>query len=91
MISARYIVEVNPAQALRLSADQLELATLVDNGSTQLLIFRDRFVACKVATRSGGTFRLGQLLADAGGIDASQGSFELGGRTLLLEPTILEA
>ena len=88
MILDRYIVEVNPAQALKLSAEQVELATLIDNGPTKLLIFRDRFLACKVATRSGGTFRLGQVLEDAARADAPQGSFDLGGRTLLLEPTL---
>ena len=91
MILARYVVEVNPDQALKLSAEQVELATQVDNGPTKLLIFRDRFVAYKVATHSGGIFRQGRVVdADTGG-DALQGSFTVGGRTLLLEPTVAEA
>ena len=91
MIQDRYIVEVSPAQALKLSAEQVELATLVDNGSTQLLIFRDRFVACKVATRSGGIFRQGRVTdSDVTGGEL-QGGLNVGGRTLLLEPTMLEA
>ena len=86
MIQDRYIVEVSPAQALKLSAEHVELATLVDNGPTQLLIFRDRFLACKVATRSGGTFRQGRVTDGE-----LPGGFNVGGRTLLLEPTVLEA
>ena len=86
MVSDRYIVEVNPAQALKLSAEQVELATLVDNGPTQLLVFRDRFFAYKVATRSGGTFRQGRVTDDK-----LQGGLSVGGRTLLLEPTVAAA
>ena len=82
----RYIVEVSPAQALKLSAEQVELATLVDNGPTQLLVFRDRFFAYKVATRSGGTFRQSRVTDDN-----LQGGLSVGGRTLLLEPDIAEA
>lgn len=91
MILARYVVEVNAAQALKLSADQFELATQIDNGPTKLLIFRDRFVAYKVATHSGGTFRQGHVIdTDAGG-SAPQGGFTVGDRTLMLEPERAEA
>ena len=86
MILDRYVVEVNQAQALKLSTEQVELATLIDNGPTKLLIFRDRFVACKVATRSGGTFRQGRVTDGE-----LPGGLNVGGRTLLLEPTTFEA
>lgn len=87
MIQDRYIVEVNPAQALKLSAEQVELATQIDNGLTKLLIYRDRFFAYKVATRSGGTFRQGQVTDG----DIQDGGLNVEGRTLLLEPGIAEA
>ena len=86
MILDRYVVEVNQAQALKLSTEQVELATLIDNGPTKLLIFRDRFLACKVATRSGGTFRQGRVTDGE-----LPGGLNVGGRTLLLEPITFEA
>ena len=91
MILARYVVEVNPAQALKLSAEQIELATQVDNGPTKLLIFRDRFFACKVATRSGGTFWQGRMVDGEADKNAVKGGFVMGNHTLMLEPTIAEA
>ena len=91
MISARYVVEVNPAQALKLSAEQVELATQIDNGPTKLLIFRDRFVAYKVATHSGGIFRQGRVVDSDPDSDAGQGGFTVGNRTLMLEPGVAEA
>ncbi len=91
MMVARYVVEVNPAQVLKLSAEQVELATQIDNGPTKLLIFRDRFVAYKVATRSGGTFWQGRMVDAGTASDAVKGSFVLGNRTLMLEATVAEA
>lgn len=96
MILARYVVEVDSTQALKLSAEQLELATQIDNGPTKLLIFRDRFVAYKVATHSGGTFWQGRVVDAGTASDAVKGGFVLGNRTLMLEhsvaqPTIAEA
>ncbi len=90
MLSTRYIVEVNPAQALKLSAEQVELATQIDNGPTKLLIFRDRFVAYKVATHSGGTFWQGRMVDSEAG-NAVKGGFVMGNRTLMLEPGVAEA
>ncbi len=57
----RYLVEVSAEQARKLSAEHVELATRISKGSTEVLIFRDRFVAYKIATLSGGTFSEGQL------------------------------
>jgi len=85
MVLKRYIVEVTPEQARRLSPEQLELATRISSGPTQLLIFRDRFVAYKIATLSGGTFRHGHVVDG----EALQGGFAdglaLGDHTLMLE------
>ncbi len=93
MILPRYIVEVDSEQALRLSDDQIALATQISNGKTRLLIFRDRFVAFKVATHSGGTFHTGKLVSGASDEASSAGSFALGNDTLMLEqsPAIAEA
>lgn len=93
MILQRYIVEVDSEQALRLSDDQVALATQISNGATRLLIFRDRFVAFKVATHSGGTFRTGQLVSNDAAQPLGTGSFILGNGRLMLEqaPTIAEA
>lgn len=62
MILKRYIVEVTPEQARELSAEHVELATRISRGETELLIYRDRFVAYKIATLSGGTFSEGQVV-----------------------------
>lgn len=62
MILKRYIVEVTPEQARKLSAEHIELATRISKGSTEVLIFRDRFVAYKIATLSGGTFSEGRVV-----------------------------
>lgn len=86
MILKRYIVEVDPAQALKLSDDQVALATQISTGPTKLLIFRDRFVAYKVATRSGGIFRQGHVVDG----EALKGGFSVEGRTLMLEGTTNE-
>lgn len=83
MVLKRYIVEVDPKQALKLSAEQLALATQIDHGPTRLLIFRDRFAAYKIATVSGGTFRQGHVVDG----DALGDGLALGDRTLLLEQT----
>ena len=93
MILDRYVVEVDSTQALKLSAEQVELATQIDNGATKLLIFRDRFVAYKVATHSGGTFWQGRVIETEAGTasDAVKGGFVLGNRTLMLEPTVARA
>lgn len=91
MMLARYVVEVNAAQALKLSADQFELATQIDNGPTKLLIFRDRFVAYKVATHSGGTFRQGHVVDGSVAGEDSQSGFTVGNHTLMLEPERAEA
>lgn len=81
MILKRYIVEVDPEQALRLTDDQLALATQINTGPTRLLIFRDRFLAYKIATRSGSTVRQGCVVEG----DALQGGFTLGNQTLMLD------
>ena len=88
----RYVVEVSPAQARKLSGDQMALAALVDNGPTKLLVFRDRFLAAKIASLSGGLFRQGQLVEVVPETGAARG-FVLGGRTLLFdtEPGAIEA
>ena len=93
MILQRYIVEVDREQALRLSDDQVALATQISNGPTQLLIFRDRFLAYKIATRSGGTLRKGQVVSPEQGIVIGTGSFPLGDNLLMLEqgPLVAEA
>ena len=93
MILQRYIVEVDPEQALKLSDDQIALATQISNGATRLLIFRDRFVAFKVATRSGGTFHTGKLVSGTEETISTAGAFTLGNNTLMLEnaPAIAEA
>ena len=62
MILKRYIVEVSPEQARKLSPEHVELATRIRSGATELLIFRDRFAAYKIATLSGGTFSEGQVV-----------------------------
>lgn len=85
MIQKRYIVEVDPEQALRLSAEQVELATRISNGPTQLLIFRDRFVAYKIATRSGGTLRQGHVVEGNAPSVPVPGGVAFGNRTLMLE------
>lgn len=85
MILQRYIVEVDSEQALRLSDDQIALATQISNGTTRLLIFRDRFVAFKVATHSGGVFHTGRLVSGTPGKAPEAGSFALGNDTLMLE------
>lgn len=81
MVLKRYIVEVDPEQALRLTDEQLALATQINTGPTRLLIFRDRFVAYKIATRSGSTVRQGSVVEG----DALQGGFTLGNQTLMLD------
>ena len=81
MVLKRYIVEVDPEQALRLTDDQLALATQINTGPTKLLIFRDRFVAYKIATCSGATVRQGRVVEG----DALQGGFTLGNQTLMLD------
>ncbi len=62
MILKRYIVEVTPEQARKLSAEHIELATRIGIGATELMIFRDRFAAYKIATLSGGTFSEGRVV-----------------------------
>lgn len=93
MILQRYIVEVDPEQALKLTDDQIALATQISTGTTRLLIFRDRFVAFKVATRSGGTFHKGRIVSGDASTETGTGSFPLGDSTLMLEqsPAIAEA
>lgn len=87
MVLKRYIVEVTPEQARRLSPEQLELATRISSGPTQLLIFRDRFVAYKIAILSGGTFRQGHVVdGDALQENVTDG-LAFGDRTLMLEQT----
>lgn len=81
MVLKRYVVEVTPEQARKLSSEHVELATRIRSGATELLIFRDRFVACKIATLSGGTFSQGHVVAG----DARGGGFVVGEHTLLLE------
>ncbi len=82
----RYVVEVSSAQALKLSHEQMALAASVDNGPTRLLVFRDRFLAAKIASLSGGTFRQGQLAPV--GPEAAAGGIVLEGRTLLLDASV---
>lgn len=84
MVLKRYIVEVDPEQVLRLSDEQVALATQIDRGSTRLLIFRDRFVAYKIATLSGGSFREGYVVDGDASTLSRQGGFALGDRTLML-------
>lgn len=91
MILDRYVVEVDSTQALKLSPEQVELATQIDTGPTKLLVFRDRFVAYKVATHSGGTFRQGRVVDGEVASDAEQGGYAVGNRTLMLEPGIAKA
>ena len=62
MMLKRYLVEVSPEQAGKLSPEHIELATRVSSGATELLIFRDRFVAYKIAILSGGTFSEGRVV-----------------------------
>ena len=73
----RYVVEVSSAQALKLSHEQMALAASVDNGPTRLLVFPDRFLAAKIASLSGGTFRQGQL-APVGPVEKIAEAHELG-------------
>lgn len=81
MILKRYVVEVSPEQARKLSAEHVDLATRISRGTTELLIFRDRFVAYKIATLSGGTFSEGHVV----GGDAQGGGLAVGNHTLMLE------
>lgn len=87
----RYVVEVDSAQALKRSHDQMALAASTENGPTKLLVFRNRFLAAKSASLSGGTFRQGQVVA-VGPENASGGTM-LEGHTLLFdaEPDRVEA
>jgi hypothetical protein len=91
MVLKRYIVEVDSEQVLKLSPEQVELATQISNGPTKLLIFRDRFVACKIATRSGGTFYQGYVVdGDALQGDPVPGGIAFGNGMLMLD-TVAEA
>ncbi len=85
MILQRYIVEVDSEQVLKLSDDQVALATQISNGATRLLIFRDRFVAFKVAVRSGGVLRNGRLVTGDEVTAVGTTGFTLGNSTLMLE------
>lgn len=91
MILQRFIVEVDSEQVLKLSDDQVALATQIVNGETRLLIFRDRFVASKVAVRSGGVLRNGRLVTGDEVTAVGGTGFTLGDSTLMLEQSLATA
>ncbi len=61
----------------------MALAASVENGPTKLLVFRDRFLAARIASLSGGTFRQGQIV-QVETEDEAAGGIMLEGRTLTI-------
>ena len=62
-MTKRYVVVTSPERAQELESD-LALATCFHrDGGTQLLIYRDNFVAYKVATRVGGQVQSGHIIS----------------------------
>ncbi len=64
-LNKRYVVITSPEKKQALKAESLELATCL-NGSdgTELLIYRDNFIAYKVATLTSGQVRSGYIIVD---------------------------
>lgn len=63
-MNKRYVVVTSPEQAKALKPEKLELATCLNSpDGAELLIYRDSFVAYKVATMTGGQVRRGDIVS----------------------------
>ena len=65
MLNKRYVVITSTEQKQGVRSESLELATCVNHtDGTELLIYRDSFIAYKVATLTGGQVRPGYIVTD---------------------------
>ncbi len=66
MLNKRYVVITSPERKRALKQENLELATCVNSADgAELLIYRDNFIAYKVATLTGGQVRPGTIIVDS--------------------------
>ena len=66
MLTKRYVVITSTEQKQGVRSESLELATCVNRtDGTELLIYRDSFIAYKVATLTGGQVRPGHIVTDS--------------------------
>lgn len=64
-LNKRYVVVTSPERKEGLKHESLELATCLNGADgTELLIYRDNFIAYKVATLTGGEVRPGYIVID---------------------------
>lgn len=62
----RYIVVTSPEQKRNLKREDLELATCVNGADgNEFLVYRDNFVAYKIATLTGGQVHPGYIVIDS--------------------------
>ena len=66
MLNKRYIVVTSPERKRGLKRENLELATCVNGADgAELLVYRDNFIAYKVATLTNGEVRAGHIVFDS--------------------------
>ena len=65
MLNKRYVVITSPERKRGLKQENLELATCLNGADgAELLVYRDNFIAYKVATLTGGQVRPGTIEID---------------------------